>query len=281
MYQVNQIRDYIEEVSSLELLAEVYTDIARARLEQVRAGIVRSRQFVGEIASVLHVVRVTAEEQGLSAKRKKKVSASLVITSNKRFYYGNLDSRVVDFYIAHTAYTGFVDRFVVGSVGADVLRGKQYPFPYQSILFDRDLPSTSELTALADQLNDYQKVFVYYPRFMTVLSQQPSFVDMTGLVSGTPSTSVGEKYYIFEPEIEKILDFFEQQVMAVLLEQAFLEAELSRIGSQLVAMDNASINAGNIIREQNILLAAARRSQASMRVLEMVAGMKKRPNLTN
>jgi len=275
MYQIKQIKNYLEEVGSLELLAEVYTDIARARLEKVRTGIEHNRAFVGEIANVLHIVRVTAEEQGLSAKRKKKVSASVVITSNKRFYYGNLDSRVVDFYIAHTAYTGFVDRYVVGSVGADVLRGKQYPFPYQSIRFDRDLPNTTELESLAEQLNDYQKVFVYYPRFMTVMSQQPSFVDMTGLVSGAPSRN-SDKYYIFEPEIEKILDFFEQQVMAILLEQAFLESELSRIGSQLVAMDNASVNAGNIIREQNTLLASARRSQASMRVLEMVAGMRRR-----
>lgn len=279
MYQINQIESYIEEVSSLELLAEVYTDIARARLEKVRTGIERNRQFVSEIGSVLHIVRVTAEEQGLSAKRKKKVSASLVITSNKRFYYGNLDSRVVDFYIAHTAYTGFVDRYVVGSVGADVLSGRGYPFPYQSILFDGDLPNTSELVRLADQLNDYQKVLVYYPRFMTALSQQPSFVDMTGLVASGAPGGAAEKYYIFEPEIEKILDFFEQQVMAILLEQAFLEAELSRIGSQLVAMDNTSVNAGNIIREQNTLLAAARRSQSSMRVLEMVAGMNLKSNL--
>lgn len=262
----------------MELLAEVYTDIARARLEKVRSGIERNRAFVAEIANVLHIVRVTAEEQGLSAKRKKKISASVVITSNKRFHYGGLDSRVVDFYVAHTAYTGFVDRYVVGSVGADVLTGKQYPFPFNPIRFDRDLPSASELVALASQLNDYQKVFVYYPQFMTVLSQRPTFVDMTGLISASSGGS-GDRYYIFEPEIEKILDFFEQQVMAILLEQAFLESELSRIGSQLVAMDNASINAGNIIREQNLLLASARRSAASMAVLEMTAGMRReKPN---
>ncbi|MBI4099800.1 F0F1 ATP synthase subunit gamma [Candidatus Microgenomates bacterium] len=274
MYQINQIKTYLEEVESLELLAEVYTDIARARLEKVRTGIERNRSFVAEIANVLHIVRVTAEAQGLSAKRKKKVSASLMITSNKRFYYGGLDSRVVDFYSAHTSYTGFVDRFVVGSVGVDILRGHKYPFPFVPIVFGRDLPDQTELGLLADKLNDYQKVFVYYPRFVTVLTQQPSFIDMTGLVSGT-AQNPGENYYIFEPEIDKILDFFEQQVMAVLLEQTFLEAELSRIGSQLVAMDTAAINAGNIIREQNVLLQQARRSQLSMQVLEMVTGMRR------
>lgn len=271
MYQINKIKNYLEEVGSLELLANVYTDIARARLEKVRTGIERNRAFVAEIANVLHIVRVAAEEKGLSAKKKKKVSASLLITSNKRFYYGNLDSRVTDFYVAHTAYTGFVDRFVVGSVGADELAGRRYPFPVKSVRFDRDLPNTIELEILAEQLNDYQKVFVYFPRFKTVLSQQPSFVDITGLVFAS-STGEADHYYIFEPEIEKILDFFEGQVMAILLEQAFLESELSRLGSQLVAMDNASINAGKIIHQQNELLAAAKRSYSSMQVLEMWAG---------
>lgn len=273
MYQINQIKNYLEEVESLQFLAEVYTDIARARLEKVRSGIERNRRFVEEIAGVLHLVRLAAEERGLSAKRKKKISASLVITSNERFRYGALDSRVIDFYVAHTAYTGFVDRFVIGSVGIDILAGRRYPFPLEKIVFGRDLPNQSELSILANKLNDYQKVFVYYPRFLTVLAQQPTFVDMTGLVSGRAAVP-GENYYLFEPEIEKILDFFEEQIMGVLLEQTFLESELSRIGSQLVSMDNAAVNAGNIIRTQNQLLAAARRSQMSMQVLELVAGIK-------
>lgn len=279
MYQINKIKSFLEEVESLELLAEVYTDVARARLDKVRTGIERNRQFVGEIGQVLHVVRVMAEQKGLSAKRKKKISASLVITSNKRFYSGGLDSRVVEYFIAHASYTGFVDRFVVGSVGVDILTGRNYPFPFYRILWQKDLPDRAELSALAKILAGYQKVFVYYPRFLTVVTQQPSFVDITGLVSGQ-AAEPGENYYIFEPEIEKILDFFEQQVIGVLLEQAFLESELSRIGSQLMAMDSAATNAQNIIVEQNRLLSLARKSQMSMQVLEMVAGLRGNKQLT-
>lgn len=275
MFNLNEIEKDLREVQSLELLAQVFTDIAHARLLRVRAGIEKNRIFAGELARVLHVVRVTAEERGLSAQRRKKISASVVITSNKRLYYGGLDTKVVNYYMAHTAYTGYVDRYVIGTVGSDILRGENYPFQYEQIRFAKDLPDLGEIASLADKLKDYQKVFVYYPRFETVLSQQPSFVDMTGLVSATAAGEV-DRYYIFEPEIGKILDFFEQQVMTILLEQAFLESELARIGSQLMTMDEASGNAAKIIKQESQLLAAAKRSQASMNVLEMVAGLRKR-----
>ncbi len=279
MFTLDKIKSDLEEVESLEVLAEVFTDIAHARLLRVRAGIERNRLFAGEVSRVLHVVRVTAEEHKLSALRKKKISASVVITSNKRLYYGGLDTKVMNYYMAHTAYTGYVDRFVIGSVGVDTLKTLNYPFQFEIVDFEKDLPSIAELTNLANKLKDYQKVFVYYPQFQTVLSQQPSFVDITGLVSAVASGDV-DRYYIFEPEIEKILDFFESQVMAILLQQAFLESELARIGSQLMTMDNAQGNAMAMIKQENSLLASAKRQMASMKVLEMVAGLKRNSQFT-
>ncbi|MCL4390135.1 MAG: F0F1 ATP synthase subunit gamma [Patescibacteria group bacterium] len=268
MYQINKIKDYLNEVESLELLAQVFTDIARSNLERIRAGIERNRTYVGEVAKVLHVVRVTAEAQGLSATRQKKVSASLLITSNKRLYYGDLDTKVAEFYIAHTAYTGYVDRFVLGSVGADILKGSNYPFAYETIIFDQELPSAQELANLSQKLSGYQKVFVYYPRFVTVLSQLPSLVDITGLVSSV-SSGEEDRYYIFEPEIGKILDFFEQQIIQMLLEQAFLEAQLARIGTQLTTMDQAAQNAAAVIKQQNELLTYTRKQYLNLQSLEI------------
>lgn len=272
MYQIDKITNRLEEAESLEVLSEVFTDVARMRLERMRAGVERNRIYVGEIAKVLHIVRVTAEQQGLSAKREKKVSASLLLTSNKRLYYGDLDVKVVDFYTAHTAYSAFADRFVVGSVGTDILAGRKYPFPYESISFEKDMPSQAELAQLSKQLVEYQKVLVYYPRFLTVLSQLPSLVDITGLTASATGEK-GENYYLFEPEIGKILDFFEQQIMQLLLEQAFMEAELARIGTQLTTMDNAQQRSNKLINEQKLLLSIAKKQYLNMQSLEIAAIM--------
>ncbi len=274
MYQIDKILNRIEEYETLELLAEVYTDIAHSRLTRVREGIERNRKFVGEIADILHVVRISAEEQGLSAARKKKISASVLLTSNKRLYYGNLDKRVTDFYLAHTQYTGYADRFVVGSVGVDILAGAKYPFPFQKLVFASEFPSTEELFHLTMMLSEYQRVMVYFPRFTSVLTQQPSFVDVTGLVTAGGEVKEEERYYIFEPEIRKILDFFENQVMTILVEQVMLESELARIGSQLTSMDEAQGRAEKLIVREEAFLSAARRQLLNLKAIEAASMIK-------
>ena len=152
------------------------------------------------------------------------------------------------------------------------MAGKKYPFPYEPIVFNSELPTEVELAVLSKRLVDYQKVLVYYPRFMTVLSQLPSLVDITGLTASTTGEK-GENYYIFEPEIGKILDFFEQQIMQLLLEQAFLEAELARIGTQLTTMDNAQQRAIKIIREQKGFLSVANKQHLNLQSLDIAAAM--------
>lgn len=280
MQTIDQIEKYVEEVGALRDVAGAFTDIASLRLQKVRRGIERNRVFASDLARVLHIVRVTAEEHHLSAKRQKKISASLVITSNKRFYFGVLDAKVLDFYLAHTAYTGYVDRFIVGTVGRDLLKEKKYPYEFSEVSFAKELPDSLELANLVARLSQYQKVMVYFPRFVSILSQQPSFVDVTGFASGVGESgqeSHQERYYIFEPEIDKILDFFEQKVMAIVLQQAFLESELARIGTQLSLMDQAASNATKVLSQENQLLKAARRNKLNLQVLEMYAGTKRKP----
>ena len=270
---LNQIKGQIEETETLKIVAEAFTDIASMKLQRVRSRIEQNRRFASDMAEVLHIVRVTAEERGLSAKLEKKVSASLLVTSNKRFYYGVLDAKVADFFMAHSTYTGYVDRYVVGSVGRDYLREKGYNHPFIPVQFAGEMPTATELVNLATILSKYQKVIVYYPRFTSLLSQQPTFIDMTGFMV-TNASSIDQNYYIFEPEIGKMLAFFEENIMGILLEQAFLESELARTGAQLSSMDQAATNAAAVLGAESRWLGRIRREELTMQVLENFAGLR-------
>lgn len=106
--------------------------------------------------------------------------------------------------------------------------------------------------------------------------QTPTFTDITQtsyLKEGEEDEKNTKKLFIFEPELTKILDFFETQVMNLLLQQSFLESELSRTAARLVSMDQAQLNANKFILQQTMLLNKARKSESNTRLLETYASI--------
>ena len=79
--------------------------------------------------------------------------------------------------------------------------------------------------------------------------------------------------FIFEPELPKILHFFDTQVISLLIEQAFLESELSRTASRFISMDQAESEADRFINTQRKLKAVALRSLGNINILENYASL--------
>ena len=73
--------------------------------------------------------------------------------------------------------------------------------------------------------------------------------------------------------LKKMLDFFDDQVVSLLLEQTFLESELARTASRLMSMDKAQINAEDVLYKQKLLLGQAKKSEINMALLETAASL--------
>jgi F0F1-type ATP synthase gamma subunit len=46
--------------------------------------------------------------------------------------------------------------------------------------------------------------------------------------------------YIFEPSLEKVMAFFEQQISGAIFEQTVYESQLAKFSSRMVALDKAT-----------------------------------------
>lgn len=79
--------------------------------------------------------------------------------------------------------------------------------------------------------------------------------------------------YIFEPEIEKMVQFFENHIATLILEQTFLESELARTASRLISMDEAQNNADQLIKQQKGVLFQAKNAEKNVRLLETIANL--------
>lgn len=269
MATIRQIKQTLEQDESLKLVTKTFSEVSANRLKQIRGVIERNRSFFTEIAGLYHIVKTEALERKIISKNKKEGAISILISSNHRFA-GAVENQLFLLYVSHTPEFA-TKRIAVGRTGAAFLKESHYWATFDTLEFHSDLPSHEEINQLAQEARKYERIFVYYPKFKTVLQQQPNFVDLTGSIEPTPKEMQHSFYYIFEPEIEKMYAFFDNQIITLLLHQAFLEAELARTAARLISMEQAQRNADQVIKSDRRQLAMTQRSMQNRAILEMIS----------
>ncbi len=283
-----QIKELIEVGSSLKDIASSYTEIASIKLRKIRSSVERNRQFYDELTRVYALInKIAATKKIIPAPKPKKV-ISVLLTSNYRFY-GNINNQLVQHFIVTNTKMAS-DKLVVGKTGRDYLKGIHYFHAYNPVIFKNDMPDDNELKSLVKVLQEYKQVLVFYPQFKSVLVQVPTVKDITQTQllslqeqSKPDQTDISfifnqkefQTSFIFEPEIMKMLDFFDNQIKILLLEQTILESELARTASRLIAMDQAQSKAKDFIGNNKKALGQLRKSTYNARLLETLATMSK------
>ena len=78
--------------------------------------------------------------------------------------------------------------------------------------------------------------------------------------------------YEYEPEEDEILAELLPRYVAVQIFRALLENAASFYGSQMSAMDNATRNAGDMIRKQTITYNRTRQAMITKELIEIISG---------
>ena len=78
--------------------------------------------------------------------------------------------------------------------------------------------------------------------------------------------------YEFEPEAEDILNDLLPRNLAVQIFRALLENAASFYGAQMSAMDNATRNAGDMIRRQTLFYNRTRQAMITKELIEIISG---------
>jgi F-type H+-transporting ATPase subunit gamma len=82
----------------------------------------------------------------------------------------------------------------------------------------------------------------------------------------------GDVFYEYEPEEEEILAQILPRNIAVQIFRALLENTASFYGSQMSAMDNATRNAGEMIRKQTLRYNRTRQAMITKELIEIISG---------
>src|ERR1700709_1758215 len=123
------------------------------------------------------------------------------------------------------------------------------------------------------EAGEFDVCTLFYSRFKSVVSQIPTAQQIIPLVVEAPAANAGPATsYDYEPEEDEILTGLLPRNLAVQIFRALLENNASFYGAQMSARDNATRNAGDMIRKQTLIYNRTRQAQITKELIEIISG---------
>lgn len=254
MISQKKLKLEIVQVDSLKTIVDVYGEVASIRMRKIRESVLKNRSFLSEIEEIFRDC-LTSYAQKLSllvreGKMKKGVkitflahngrSVSVLISANTGFY-GNVVRETFYKFLADIRAND-TEVTIIGKLGKSLYLDAEPGRPYTYFNLPDFGIDRQALSEAVKHLVQYEEIHIYYGKYYSVVTQKP---DVYQIAAGTPITDTISKpkyEYIFEPNVEKILMFFETQIFGSLFDQALRESQLAKYASRILAMEEAGEN---------------------------------------
>ena len=169
--------------------------------------------------------------------------------------------------------------FCVGRKGYEQLR-RQYE---KQILEHIELRAVRTLTfAHAEDIAEkilrlydagaFDACTLIFSRFRSVIAQVPTAIRIIPPELEAEAANSGGAAYEYEPDEDEILTELLPRNVAVQVFRALLENAASFYGAQMTAMDNATRNAGEMIRKQTLSYNRTRQAMITKELIEIISG---------
>ncbi len=119
--------------------------------------------------------------------------------------------------------------------------------------------------------NGFEKAYVAYNDYRSVMVQVPSFVQVLPMVLDSEEESGGGDF-IYEPDGNEILGRLLPMALRTQLFQAFLETQAGEQAARMAAMDSATRNASDLIDDLTLVYNRGRQAAITTELTEIVSG---------
>jgi F-type H+-transporting ATPase subunit gamma len=288
MPSLKDLRNRIAATKATQKITRAMQMVASSKLRRARAAAEAARPYAGRMGTVLG--NIAASVAGVdTAPRLLRGTGSdqkhlLLVCTAERGLCGPFNTAIVRLARERagvlTAEGKDVKFFCVGRKGYDQLR-RIYPKQIVELVdlrsvrvlrFENAVGIAQKIIALFDK-SEFDICALFYSRFRSVIAQVPTAQQIIPPVFEKKSTSALDgAIYEFEPDAEDILHDLLPRNVAVQIFRALLENAASFYGAQMSAMDNATRNAGDMIRQQTLTYNRTRQAMITNELIEIISG---------
>ena len=281
MPSLRDVRRRIRSVQNTQKITKAMQVVSATKLRRAQQAVQATRPYSEKMVDVLQTTaeRATEYRHPYLERREGDRAVVLLITTD-RGLCGALNTntlRAVNRYV-NERHRGQARYVTLGRKGRDFLaRYRRELIADVSGLKDR--PGIADiLPAVAAAMEEYNEdradtVLLAYERWVSTLRQEP--VVRTLLPLELPEREAGAPPaadYIYEPEPEAVLDALLPRYVETQVYQAVLENQASEQSARMLAMQNATKAAGDVIQSLTLTANKVRQATITTELMEIVSG---------
>jgi F-type H+-transporting ATPase subunit gamma len=283
---VPAFRDIVRRIDSIrntQKITKAMQVVAATRLKKAQAAVKATRPYSEKMLEVLQTAaeRATEYKHPFLVRREGKRAVMILVTTDKglcgAINVNNIRAATRYMNEHHTEGQRYV---TIGRKGRDfLLRYRREVIAEVSGVSDR--PTVAEvLPAITVALEEYAKgntdaVVLCYSKWVSTMKQEP--VVHVLIPAEIPAREAGKgdaprADYIYEPDPESVLDGLLPRYVETQVFQAVLENKASEYSAKMIAMQNATDAAGDLIDSLTLYANKVRQAGITTELMEIVSG---------
>ncbi len=283
MANLKEVKQRITSVVSTQQITKAMKMVSAAKLRRAQDKIVQMRPYSQKLTQILNNVSAASEGSAdiiFAQKREVKKVLIIAVTSDKGLC-GAFNSNIIKG-VNQTIASQFVEKEVtilpIGKKSFEAFKKRNFNLVSDFYQLFSDLTFENARNAAEYAMNafiagEYDQVVLVFNEFRNVATQvvrAEQFLPMAN--EATDEVKTTETDYILEPSREYIIQELVPTALKIQFFKAVLESNASEHGARMTAMDKATDNAGELLKELRLMYNRTRQAAITNEILEIVAG---------
>ncbi len=286
MPSLKEVKSRIQSVTSTQQITKAMKMVAAAKLRRAQDNITQMRPYAGKLASLLQNLSSQSEGESAGYSEVRPVENVLIIavTSDKGLcgafnsnVFKQVNKHIQDNYQAQFD-AGKVTILPIGKKALDYFTKRSYRLEgdfwnmFTPVSFERSLKA-SEFAMKGFLDGKYDHVDLIYNEFKNVATQIMRVEQFLPIAPPDEVTNgTFEVDYIFQPSKDEIVEELIPKSLKIQVYKAILDSNAAEHGARMTAMDQATENAGELLKELKLTYNRTRQAAITKEILEIVAG---------
>ncbi len=291
-----ELRRRIKSVKNTSQITRAMEMVAAVKMKRAQNQAVSGRPYSLNLSEALTrlLPKVENESHPLLLENGSDKKGVILLSTDKGLC-GSLNTNLFRMILSSHMSSSNVVYYTIGRKGRNfaVKTGKELIADFENLdaVSFRQSVQLAKMVVESFKASEVGEVFLIYPRFVSTIKQEPNMVkllpiDIESVIAGeakqssnsnekiatgssNPRNDVGGSEYLFEPNIDTLLDSLLIHHVRIKIYQALLETKASEHSSRMVAMKNATDNALELTEDLTLTYNQVRQDSITREILEI------------